>query len=92
MIPEGLLRAFGAANAGQMQQAAQGLDACQERTIEQVVKKHPDYANTIYVLMGMTLRRMVRAQEAEAWFKRIPEDQATALIFNELAVLYQNTA
>lgn len=88
-LPDELMRALQAVNAGQMDLARDLLASQEQAAIDQWAQQHAPERDLVYFLLGMTLQKLEQLQDAAQCFERIREQQNHVFVLHELSRLYR---
>ena len=85
-LPQFLVRANAAAQAGRMDEAIGLLDDDAVEVIEKIVEKDPSRVFVMYALAAV-FRKTGQPQRAEVWYKKILKQGPDNAAYNELAII-----
>ncbi len=90
-MPEFLIKANEAVNAGCIEEAKVLLSASAVEAVRQMAEKNPSQAETMYLVLAMVFQKTAQLKKAEKWYKKILERGPNGLVLNELAGIYRQT-
>ncbi len=89
VLPEFLIRANEVSNTGRTAEVEKLLNDQAVETICQMAEKDPSHANVLYLMLAIVFHKIKKLREAEKWYKKILETESHAMVYNELACIYQ---
>jgi len=88
-IPDFLVQANEAVNIGRITEAAELISAHNIAIACRTADAKPQYADVIFLLLGVILQKVGQLKDALQWYERILERRPNALVANEIANIYQ---